>query len=103
MKADITVVIPGVGRPQFLPDLLTSIEKQTALSRIVEVIVSEDGGNHRLESITSRFKNLPIRYVAREAPLGFLGHHQVLLCKEAQTPLTALLHDDDWWAPEHLE
>ncbi|HEY3855112.1 MAG TPA: glycosyltransferase family A protein [Verrucomicrobiae bacterium] len=103
MKPDVTIVIPGFGRPDFLPDLLSSIQEQTVLNRVAEVIVSEDGGTRRLEQIAGEFKNLPIRYASRKSSLGLLGHHKVLLCEEPTTSLTALLHDDDWWAPDHLE
>src|SRR5580658_10308150 len=103
MKPDITVVIPAAGRPQFLSCLLDSIQRQSAIDRVAEIIVSEDSGNRESKNIVAKFKELPIRYVSRESPLGFLGHHKALLCDEARSPLTALLHDDDWWAPQHLE
>ena len=103
MKPDITIVIPGAGRPQFLTCLLESIQRQTAVDRIAEIIVSEDSGNRESMNVAAKFKKLPIRYAFRSPSLGFLGHHRVLLCEEARTPLTALLHDDDWWAPHHLE
>jgi hypothetical protein len=40
----VTVIIPTCNRPQFLREALESVRQQTALDRIGQVIVSENGG-----------------------------------------------------------
>jgi hypothetical protein len=103
MKPDITVVIPAYNRPDFLATLLASIQKQTVVGRIAEIVISEDGGSRESEKVAAQFPALPIRYIFRDPALGFLKAHKELLCTEARTPLTTLVHHDDWWSPNHLE
>jgi GT2 family glycosyltransferase len=40
----VTVIIPTCSRPHFLREALESVRQQTALDRIGQVIVSENGG-----------------------------------------------------------
>lgn len=98
----LTVVIQTCNRPLMLRDALISIAGQTKSSCIEKVIVSENGGNYESRSVCSSFSSLPIDYLFQDPPLA-ITDHLVSLQSRVTTPLTALLHDDDWWLPDHIE
>jgi len=98
----LTVVIPTAGRAHLLRDALASIARQTALRRVSCIHVSENAGYPESEMVCREFPELPIHYTLRAPPLTSAAHF-VALFKEVETPFTAMLHDDDWWAPHHLE
>ena len=98
---DLSILIPTANRPQFLTHSLASIARQSAFHRIAEVVVMENGGNRASEEVCQQFPNLPVRYMFREPRIPIAG----LLASwfgEARFPIVAMLHDDDWWAAEHL-
>ncbi|WP_438482699.1 glycosyltransferase family A protein [Oleiharenicola lentus] len=97
----ITVVIPTTARPKMLETALRSVASQTALSQIKEVLVSENAGSRASEAICRKFAQLPIRYVFRDPPLKALAHAKAY-AQAASAAFTAILHDDDWWSPQHL-
>lgn len=100
----ITVIIATRNRPAMLRTALRSIERQTAISKIGRVIVSENGGNCASRDICNEFSSLPIRYIYRDPPLAAM-FHAVLLFDEAAAgpcPYIAVLHDDDWWGENHI-
>ena len=97
----VSVIIPTANRPKFLEEALSSVAQQTALSEIEEVIVSENGSNHESQAVCAKFKSLPIRYIFQDPPISALKHINVL-AKQARAEFIAILHDDDWWGPEHL-
>jgi hypothetical protein len=82
---------------------LRSVAAQTALRAIKEVVVIENLGNRESETVCQEFPQLPIRYFFRDPPIppGFEA-----TC-DAQSRIRcermAILFDDDWWMPEHLE
>jgi len=98
----VTVIIPTCNRPHFLREALESVRQQTALDRIGEVIVSENGGCHESKAVCEQFPDLPICYLFQEPPVPGLMHLKAIW-PTVKAPFVAFLHDDDWWAPEHLE
>lgn len=100
---DVTVIIPTAGRPHMLRTALDSINRQSALRSVKNVIVIENLSDRRSEETCKLFPSLPLQYVFRDPPLP-VGYES---CKDAcdriQTELFAFLFDDDWWMPEHLE
>src|SRR5688500_8616761 len=98
----ISVLLPTTNRPHFLRTALSSIQRQTALDKITEVIVSENAGGKASEEICKEFKALPIRYIFRDPPVSGKRHFQ-LLFEGAANEHVAMLHDDDWWDPHHIE
>ena len=103
MNADVAIIIPTANRPEFLRTALSSVSTQTAISRIAEVLVSENGGADASRAICAEFPRLPIRYLFRTPATSAMEHGKSLLGELSQRSLTAILHDDDWWAPHHLE
>ena len=99
---NVSVLIPTANRPQYLPKALASVAQQSAKQHIAEVLVMENGGNRQSEAICKSFPELPIRYVFREKriPIGGLLESWF---NEAQAPIVALMHDDDWWTEDHLD
>jgi len=81
---------------------LQSVADQTACQKIDTVLVSENGGTKDSENICAQFPTLPITYLFRAPTMTPLEHMQLLMQECPQSELTAILHDDDWWAPPHL-
>jgi hypothetical protein len=97
----VTVLLPTTNRPLFLRTALASVERQTARQKIGQVIVSENANGRDSEAICAEFPNLPIAYKFRDPAVDSLRHFRLLL-SETETQHVAMLHDDDWWHPDHL-
>ncbi len=98
----LTILLPTANRPAMLRTALESIVAQTALLQIARVVVSENGGTRGSEDVCAAFPQLPITYVFRSRSLTPLEHGQRLMNEYPDDAYTAILHDDDWWAPAHL-
>jgi hypothetical protein len=96
----ISVVIFTANRPDLLRTALGSVQRQTELASIGEVIVSENGGNRASEQVCLDFSALPIRYIYRDPPLA---DHLSQLLRDAKYEYVAILFDDDWWGPNHIQ
>jgi glycosyltransferase involved in cell wall biosynthesis len=98
----ITVVVPTANRPELLPNTLRSIARQSVLDQVDEVIVSENLGCVETALVCDQFPELPITFVMQDPPLGVLDHVAFLLTR-GRSEFVAMLCDDDWWTPGHLE
>jgi glycosyltransferase involved in cell wall biosynthesis len=98
----ISVLIPTASQPQFLKTALQSVARQTAIGKIEEILVSENLMNRESERVCNHFKALPIRYIFQDPPLSKVQHFNYLYT-QASADFVALLCDDDWWGPSHLE
>jgi glycosyltransferase involved in cell wall biosynthesis len=98
----VQVLIATRRRPDYLRVALESVRAQSAVGRIGTVVVSENGGSRESEAICREFPDLPILYLFQEPELDGLAHARVLSLIDRH-PYTAILHDDDWWTPCHLE
>lgn len=107
MTPEITVWIPTCCRPALLETALRSVAEQTIGKTIHEVVVVENGGDRESEKLCRNWPSLPIRYVYRNPPLPPGSVENLAATKDLlaglRTPLVALLFDDDWWTPNHLE
>ena len=99
---DVSVLIPTAKRPHFLSTALESVARQTALDRIGEVLVIENGEDRGSGDVCKRFPNLPIKYIYRNPTIP-ASERTVSILREGSLPFVALLHDDDWWFDFHLE
>jgi len=97
----VSIVIPTSDRASFLREALASVRKQTAREAISQIVVSENSTNDESRAICGEFADLPIVYRQQKPPVPPLLHGQSIL-ELVRSPLVACLHDDDWWAPEHL-
>jgi hypothetical protein len=98
----VTVVLPTVNRPEMLRQALQSVAAQTARDRIGTVLVSENGGKDESRKVCVEFPELPIEYAFRQPATTALEHGRVLLTEGLRDEYAAILHDDDWWMPNHL-
>jgi len=98
----VTVVIPCHKRHQYLGTVLNSIKQQTALSSIDKIIVSENSNDDRSKSICDQFPELNITYYQQPVEMTAVEHNHWLI-NQSTSDYTAMLHDDDWWYPTHLE
>jgi glycosyltransferase involved in cell wall biosynthesis len=99
----ISVYLPTANRPAMLRNALKSVAEQTALAHVAEVVVIENLGNRESESVCREFPNLPINYLFRDPPLppGYDSFRNAM--RYIKNEYMAILFDDDWWDPEHLE
>lgn len=102
MTRDCAIVIPTTDRPGMLRNTLASVRRQTAIMRVSRVIVSENGGGIETSGVCAEFSDLPIEFLFQNVRLG-PGEHIAKLLSLAADPYIALVCDDDWWAPGHLE
>ncbi len=98
----ISVLIPTCNRLTYLCEAIESVRRQTARNSIAEVIVSENSLNDESREVCDRFPDLPIVYLQQKPPVSPMQHGKIIFAA-AKSPIIALLHDDDWWAPDHLE
>ena len=82
---------------------LQSVAGQTAQARIGRVFVSENGSDRRSEAVCAEFPTLPITYLFRDHPVSAMEHGRIMSQQYPEGKYTAVLHDDDWWGPEHLQ
>jgi hypothetical protein len=98
----LSVMIATRDRPTYLREALESVRRQTARAAITRVVVSENSLNNESRGVCAEFGDLPIVYVQQKPPVSSIIHFRNMW-PLTQTPLVAILHDDDWWAPDHLE
>jgi glycosyltransferase involved in cell wall biosynthesis len=98
----LTVVIPCYKRPNYLITSLESVSRQTALRNIEKIIVSENSEDESSRIVCEKFPQLPIKYVKQPKTLSAVQHLDWII-QQSESEFTAMLHDDDWWYPTHLE
>jgi glycosyltransferase involved in cell wall biosynthesis len=97
----LSIMLATWNRPAFLRVSLESVRRQTALAAITRIVVSENSTNDESRQVCAEFPDLPIVYVQQNPPVPSLLHLREIW-HLGNTPLVAILHDDDWWAPEHI-
>lgn len=98
----LTIILPTAARPAMLRKALSSVAEQSALEKIARIYVSENGGSRESEAICAQFPQLPITYLFRSPAMKPLEHGRVLMNELPEGDFTAILHDDDWWCPNHV-
>ena len=82
---------------------LQSIAAQTAVAKIERIVVSENGSDPRSRTVCGEFPQLPITYIYREPAVKAVEHGRILMHDCLEGEITCILHDDDWWLPNHLQ
>lgn len=98
----VGVIIQTANRPEMLRQALQSVAAQTGRESISAVYVSENGGNRGSQKVCADFTDLPIVYAFRDPQLSPVEHTAVMMNEALVHEYTAILHDDDWWMPDHL-
>jgi|GEM_PF-6282495 glycosyltransferase involved in cell wall biosynthesis len=98
----ITVVIPSYKHADVLANTLNSISRQTALSAIDKIIISENSDDVSAKAVCDLFNDLPIEYIQNTTIKGMVANWAWVI-DQSKSLYTAMLHDDDWWYPTHLE
>jgi glycosyltransferase involved in cell wall biosynthesis len=99
---EISIVIPTKRRPEFLRSALLSIQKQTRIDIVREVIVSENGDATESRNVCNEFPTLPIRHINQKKVLPPTQHFRALAAA-SQSQWVAWIGDDDMWGRFHLE
>ena len=82
---------------------LHSINSQRNKEAIASILVIENGLNNESRAVCSKFPDLPITYVFRDNPLPVGYPSLVDATSYVKTDYLAILFDDDWWFPHHLD
>ena len=98
----ITILLCTCNRPKMLREALESVRQQTLQSAINRIVVSENSLTEDSRSVCAEFGDLPVLYVQQRPPVPALLHLKAIWGL-IESPLVAILHDDDWWAPDHLK
>lgn len=98
----ISVVVPTRKRPDMLYSALSSIQNQSRLDLVAELLVSENSEDGRSEKVCASMQGLPIRFCRQSPALSIVGHFQWLV-NQASSEWVAWLADDDMWGRYHLE
>jgi hypothetical protein len=99
----LTLLIPTASRAAMLRTALQSVHAQGAREKISRIVVSENGGDRASAQVCAEFPGLPIEYLYRSPSITPLEHGCALMRECAAGDYTAILHDDDWWAPAHVQ
>jgi len=103
MLPKLSIIIPTCDRASSLREALRSVQCQSARQAIAQVIVSESGTSDKSREVCAEFTNLPILYEQERASGPPLRPRWKATWNLVQSPLVAFLHDEEWWAPDHLE
>jgi len=95
----VSVVIPTRNRAGYLPDALRSALGQKGVA--VEVIVVDDGSDDETPAVLAAVSDARVRVVRNKRPAGQAAARNAGI-RLARHEWTALLDDDDLWAPEKL-
>lgn len=94
----ISVVIPCHNHGQYLADAITSV-RQACLSRLVEVIVVDDGSTDDTRDVAAVFRN--VRLISQPASGVVAARNRGL--SDCRAPLVVFLDADDCLAPAGLD
>lgn len=100
---DITIIIPGFKSIKFLDAVFESIKSQTYIHKVKEIIYSEGSTCDDSRFIIEKYNTLPIKYVFHDREDFSFVDHWFWLFNQPRTELVAMIHNDDWWYPTHLE
>lgn len=94
MRAEVSVVIPSIGRPS----LVDAVDSARSQGVDVEVIVVDDSGSDAVEPA-----GMPgVRVLRTPGRVGAAAARNLGM-RAATAPLLAFLDDDDVWLPGHLQ
>jgi acetyltransferase-like isoleucine patch superfamily enzyme/glycosyltransferase involved in cell wall biosynthesis len=100
---EISVLIPTAKRPELLRDALKSVQLQTDLKAIKEVVVIENLLDERSKDVCNEFPDLPIKYILRDRPITPGKATSEDFIKHTSCDYIAFLFDDDWWDEGHVK
>ncbi len=104
-KNTVSVIIPMYNAEKTIEVALNSIERQSAVNRIEEIIVINDGSldtsEQKVRDYMEKHSELPIQFVSQENKGASAARNAGL--KIAKGDLIALLDADDIWLEEKLE
>jgi glycosyltransferase involved in cell wall biosynthesis len=98
----ITVIIPTYKRPQLLRRALSSVASQSYLHLVIRVY--DNASRDETEAVVREFmaRDSRVEYVCQAENVGMMRNYQRAL-SEVQTPLFAILSDDDELLPGFYE
>ena len=102
VKARIDVLLAAYDGEAYLPQQLTSLERQ--LLREFRVLWQDDGSSDGTATILREASSRDSRFVAAQRQGEHLGPcgNFISLLRQSDAPYCALCDQDDVWAPDHL-
>jgi hypothetical protein len=95
------VLIPTRNRPRELQVSLASVLAQDE-SLLGQIIVSDNSDNDDTAAVIAGFKHPALRYERLAPVIHDPIERTRRLYAQSRCAYTAILHDDDWWHPDHL-
>lgn len=96
----VTVIIPTIGRINYLRGAIDSVLNQSY--RNIEIIVSDNKSDISIQHALSDYFDERIHFVRRETRLDFISH--INLCiREAKGTYLMILSDDDLMSQNYIE
>jgi len=96
----ITAAIPTYKRPTQFRRALESVLTQTCPAD--QIVVGDDGAEQKVREICESYHDPRIIYIARQRARRMTDNWN-FVTRWAEQGLVALLEDDNFWLPEHLE
>lgn len=103
MKAKVSVIMTCYNEGHFVPEAVASIEAQTWVHRVVEIIVVDDGSKDDSVQMLKSFAAMhPLVRIVSQENKGLPAARNVAI-RQARGDYIAILDADDLWLPEKLE
>ncbi len=101
LMATVFIGVPTFSRPRMLARALTSIAAQSYPD--YTVLVSDNGADPASRAVVETRADGRFRYIPQPVNLGLVANWNFLRRAVGPQPYWALLEDDNFWAPDHLE
>lgn len=102
---EITVIIPMYNNENTIISALDSVKNQTAIDKILEIIIINDGSTDNSLQLVQKYKNenpkIPIKVIDKKNGGASSARNEGL--KIAKGKYIALLDSDDIWLPTKIE
>jgi glycosyltransferase involved in cell wall biosynthesis len=96
----VTVAIPTRNRADLLPQAIDSALEQTFTD--TEILVLDDASSDGTAEVVTRYDDPRLRYIRHDPNIGMAANWNYGYSHGAGE-FVAVLHDDDYWAPQFLE
>ena len=99
MNPLVTIIIPTIGRPQYLEKTVRSVLAQDYSE--IEILISDNAPEVSSQDILGECVDEKIRFIRRDKRLPF-GEHMNMCFHDAQGFFVMILSDDDLLSPTYI-
>jgi len=95
----VTVIVPTIGRPQYIKDAVRSIIEQDYKN--IEILISDNAPEVSSQEVLGGCADEKIKFIKREKRLSF-SEHMNMCFNDAQGFFVMILSDDDLLSPTYI-